>query len=174
MPIAREYESYRAEAGRAVPVPGGRLEVRERHQIATFQDFCNDCGNCDTFCPEDGGPYLEKPRFFGTLADYRRHRELDGFCVERGEGRVVMWGRIGSVEHRLELDRAADRAVFTDGLVTLELRHRERATVGTSAAPGTPPGHTLDVGAYLKMAAILDGVLDPRRVNPVNAANVGG
>ena len=71
-PFAREYESYRVEGGRAVPVAGGRFEVRERHQIATFQDFCNDCGNCDTFCPEDGGPYLEKPRFFGSLDAWRR------------------------------------------------------------------------------------------------------
>jgi putative selenate reductase len=173
-PVAIEYENYRVENGRAVAVEGGRFEVRERHQIATFQDFCNDCGNCDTFCPEDGGPYLEKPRFFGTLAQFRQRPELDGFCVERGEGRVVMWGRIERVEHRLEVDRAADRAVFTDGLLTLELRHRDRATVGTSTEPGTPPGHTLDVGAYLKMAVILDGVLDPRRANPVNAASVGG
>ena len=70
-PLAREYESYRVEGGRAVPVAGGRFEARERHQIANFQDFCNDCGNCDTFCPEDGGPYLEKPRFFGSLAAWR-------------------------------------------------------------------------------------------------------
>jgi hypothetical protein len=53
--------------------------------------------------------------------------------------------------------------------VTLELRHRERTPVGASIAPGTPEGHTLDVGVYLRMAVLLDGVLDPRRVNPVNA-----
>ncbi|MGE5127773.1 MAG: 4Fe-4S dicluster domain-containing protein, partial [Betaproteobacteria bacterium] len=109
-PLATAYRNYRVEGGQAIAVGGGRFEVRERHQIATFQDFCNDCGNCDTFCPEDGGPYLEKPRFFGTLADFRRRQDLDGFCVERSEGPVVMWGRIGRVEHRLEVDRAADRA----------------------------------------------------------------
>ena len=81
-----------------------------------------------------------------------------------------MWARLGGVEYRLDVDRQADRAVFTDGRVTLELRHRERKPVGASVAPGTPDGHTLDVGAYLKMAVVLDGVLDPRRANPVNAA----
>jgi putative selenate reductase len=168
-PFAREYESYRVSGGRAVPVPGGRLEVRERHQIATFQDFCNDCGNCDTFCPEDGGPYLEKPRFFGSLAAWRRLAGRDGFHVERREGGDVMHGRLGGVEYRLDVDRETDQAVFTDGRVTLELRHRERRPVGASVAPGTPDGHTLDVGVYLRMAALLDGVLDPRRCNPVNA-----
>ena len=167
---AREYESYRVEGGRAVPVAGGRFEVRERHQIGTFQDFCNDCGNCDTFCPEDGGPYLEKPRFFGSLAAFREQGTLDGFCVESGQGREAMWGRLGGVEYRLDVDRGVDRAVFTDRRVTLELRHAEREPVGASVAPGTPDGHTLDVGAYLRMAVLLDGVLAPRRANPVNAA----
>ncbi|MGB6642819.1 MAG: glutamate synthase, partial [Thermoanaerobaculia bacterium] len=35
----------------------GGLSLQERHQIGNFADFCNDCGNCDIFCPEDGGPY---------------------------------------------------------------------------------------------------------------------
>ena len=80
--------------------------MRERHQIATFQDFCNDCGNCDTFCPEDGGPYLEKPRFFGSLAAWQRQEDRDGFCVLAEDGCDVMWGRIGGVEYRLEVDRS--------------------------------------------------------------------
>ena len=169
-PLVREYESYRVEGGHAVPVAGGRFEVRERHQIGTFQDFCNDCGNCDTFCPEDGGPYLEKPRFFGSLAAWKEQGTRDGFFVEARQERDVMRARLGGVEYRLDVDREADRAVFTDGRVTLELRHRERSAVGASVAPGTPDGHTLDVGAYMKMAVVLDGVLDTRRANPVNAA----
>jgi hypothetical protein len=80
-----------------------------------------------------------------------------------------MWARLRGVTSRLEVDRDADQAVFTDGRLTLELRHRDRTPVGASAAPGTPDGHTLDVGVYLKMAVLLDGVLDPRRANPVNA-----
>jgi putative selenate reductase len=169
-PLVREYESYRAEAGRAVPVPGGRFEVREGHQIATFQDFCNDCGNCDTFCPEDGGPYLEKPRFFGSLDSWRRQLDRDGFFVRTHEGAELIWGRLGGVAYRLEVDLDADQAVFSDGRMTLELRHRDRMPVGVSITPGTPDGHTLDVSVYLKMAVLLDGVLDPRRSNPVNAA----
>ncbi len=171
-PLAREYESYRVVGGRAVPVAGGRFEVRERHQIGTFQDFCNDCGNCDTFCPEDGGPYLEKPRFFGSLAAWRRIADRDGFHVRAGAGGDWMWGRVGGVPYRLEVDREADQAVFTDGSVTVELRHRDRTPVGASVASGAPDGHTLDIGVYLRMAVLLDGVLDPRRANPVNASTL--
>ena len=34
----------------------GKLVLEKKHQIANFADFCNECGNCDIFCPEDGGP----------------------------------------------------------------------------------------------------------------------
>jgi putative selenate reductase len=168
-PLAREYESYRVEHGQAVRIPGGRFEVFERHQIANFQDFCNDCGNCDTFCPEDGGPYLEKPRFFGSLEGWRRASGRDGFCVERRDRRDRLWGRLRGVEYRLDVYRDLDRAVFTDGRLTLELRHRARTPVVASVDKDASDGHTLDVGAYLTMAVLLDGVVDPRHASPLGA-----
>ena len=27
-------------------------------------DFCNECGNCVTFCPTSGEPYRDKPRLY--------------------------------------------------------------------------------------------------------------
>ncbi|MCP3918144.1 MAG: glutamate synthase [bacterium] len=68
----------------------GALAVDKPRQYANFADFCNDCGNCDVFCPEDGGPYLVKPRFFGTRDDWSAQAHLDGFFVARDriEGRI--------------------------------------------------------------------------------------
>jgi hypothetical protein len=148
--------------------PGERFVVGKAHQIATFQDFCNECGNCDTFCPEDGGPYLEKPRFFGSLDAWRRIAR-DGFVVLRQDDVDAVWGRIRGVEYHLEVDRARDRALFTDGAITLELRHSQRRPLSAQARPGAPDGHVLDLAAYLNMALAVDGVLDTRRANPVNA-----
>ena len=139
------------------------------HQIATFQDFCNECGNCDTFCPEDGGPYVEKPRFFGSLDAWRRLDGQDGFFALRADEVDAIWGRIGGVEYHLEVDRLKDRGLFTDGVVKVEVRHTERRPVSATARAGAPEGHTLDFSAYLKTASAVDGVLDPKRANPVNA-----
>ena len=44
--------------------------VERSEQIANFADFCNYCGNCDTFCPEWDGPYLKKPNFFGSRQSF--------------------------------------------------------------------------------------------------------
>jgi formate hydrogenlyase subunit 6/NADH:ubiquinone oxidoreductase subunit I len=34
-----------------------------RYQIVIIDDWCNDCGNCETFCPDNGAPNRVKPRF---------------------------------------------------------------------------------------------------------------
>ncbi len=73
--VWRDGEAWRARTD-------GTLTVTESLQYATFADFCNECGNCDVFCPEDGGPYAIKPRLFGTAADWRRFADRDGFALE--------------------------------------------------------------------------------------------
>jgi putative selenate reductase len=163
------YENYRVRAGAPVAVPGGAFEVKREHQLANFQDFCNDCGNCDTFCPEEGGPYVEKPRFFGSLEAWRRLNDRNGFFVHRADDVDAVWARIRGAEYHLEVDRASDRGLFTDGVVKVEVKHSERRPLSASAGPGAPEGHTLDFSAYLDMALAVDGVLDARRANPVNA-----
>ena len=40
------------------------FEVNQSHQILLIADWCNECGNCNTFCPTSGAPYKEKPHLF--------------------------------------------------------------------------------------------------------------
>ena len=168
-PCKSEYASYQVRAGVVVTAPGGDFEVEKAHQIANYQDFCNECGNCDTFCPEDGGPEMEKPRFFGSMEAWKRLNRRDGFFVIRQEEVDAVWARIGGIEYHLEVDRVRDRALFTDGWIRLESCHSQRRVRSASAGKEAPEGHHLDFGAYLTTAVVVDGVLDTQRANPVNA-----
>lgn len=40
--------------------------VKQGNQIFNIGDFCNECGNCDIFCPTSGAPYKTKPHFYLT------------------------------------------------------------------------------------------------------------
>jgi len=40
------------------------FEINQKHQILHLADWCNECGNCTTFCPTSGSPYKEKPHLF--------------------------------------------------------------------------------------------------------------
>jgi putative selenate reductase len=42
------------------------LRIEQRPQILNIGDYCNECGNCATFCPTSGAPYLDKAKFHLT------------------------------------------------------------------------------------------------------------
>ncbi|MCH7732955.1 MAG: putative selenate reductase subunit YgfK [Candidatus Marinimicrobia bacterium] len=50
----------------------GTFQVEQTHQILNIADFCNECGNCTTFCPTSGDPFKDKPRFFLTEASFKQ------------------------------------------------------------------------------------------------------
>ena len=40
-------------------------------QILHIDAYCNECGNCETFCPYSGGPYKKKFTLFSSEGDFR-------------------------------------------------------------------------------------------------------
>jgi len=73
----------------------GAVAVARPRQIANLADACNDCGHCDVMCPEDGGPYVVKPRFFGSVGAWAASPALDGIALERTHVGVRMHARVG-------------------------------------------------------------------------------
>lgn len=84
-------------------IEDGVLRVAEKHQIAIFSDFCNECGNCDVFCPEDGGPYALKPLLFGSETAFKAAHPADGFFVSTDNGHERVLGRFKGREYRVDL-----------------------------------------------------------------------
>ncbi len=75
--------------------------VSQSVQIANIGDFCNSCGNCDTFCPTSGAPYKVKPRFWIDPAGWRE-AEGDAYHFERSDGALTLSARLGGRLHSLE------------------------------------------------------------------------
>ncbi len=81
--------------GSVVPVGEEReFALQKADQIANFADYCNHCGNCDTFCPEYDGPYLKKPNFYGSRPAFEAGAPHDGFLLERLANGLSLTGRI--------------------------------------------------------------------------------
>ena len=173
----------RTIAYRDLVVRGGRLAPGEErslgwggpkvspHQIACWADACNDCGNCDVFCPEDGGPYIEKPRLFGSLASYLADAPRPGFFVRREDGGPVSArGRWGGREVELVL-RPDGSALFSDGVAELTFGSAEEAGPADARvfALPTPEGHVVPVGHYHTLRALVTGLFAPGAVSWVSA-----
>lgn len=156
------------------------FKIDKEWQIANFGDFCNDCGNCDTFCPEYGGPFIAKPTFFGSVESYEMIADKrDGFVVERdgagAGGTSSIRGRIKGREYRLAVsaaDAASGRATFDDGTVGAVFSSKDHELIEVRPKQSIDAEHTIDVGIYHTLRYLLAGVLDPSRINQVNVALV--
>ena len=71
----------------AIKVPGV-----EMHQIIHVDYMCNECGNCETFCPYDSAPYKEKFTLFHR-AEEMEDSTNDGFAFVDNDGNAIV--RVG-------------------------------------------------------------------------------
>jgi putative selenate reductase len=154
------------------PEPGGGfrreasepMRIEKKHQIANFADFCNECGNCDVFCPEDGGPYVLKPRFFGSYEQWQTLSSHDGFFVQRdGDGDTV-WGRFQSKAYKLTL-RDGQATYSGDGFELLI----PNADGDSQAQPTGRAQGEVDLTYFYIMNWLRRALLDDSGVNYVNA-----
>ncbi len=169
------YQNYRlGPDGSLAPEPGGTLKIGKAHQLANYADFCNDCGNCDVFCPEDGGPYIEKPRFFGSLESYQRYGKANGFYVEYGAEQRSIYGTIGNKAYSLSVDSGSGHARFSDGAVEVDLDLATHQPVsGRRIAPAAGASAAIDMLPYHQLRLLLDAVSRKDRLNYVNVTAIG-
>lgn len=77
------------EGGQAVVCGQELFTLAQARQILHIDDFCNECGNCATFCVHQGRPYLDKPRLFLQAEDYNQETDnafyLAGHTLRRRE-----------------------------------------------------------------------------------------
>ncbi len=76
------------------------IDVRERNdlfdhpfQIVHLDAFCNECGNCATFCPHQGSPYRDKLTLFSLEQDFLSSTN-SGFFVNGDQVQVRENGEI--------------------------------------------------------------------------------
>ena len=153
-----------------MPVAGGfRMErvgvlpSTKPRQIANFADACNDCGNCDVMCPEDGGPYVLKPRFFGSAAAFARPPLRDGFALEATPSGLRMHGRLDGRAYVVESGGA--RLRYRGDGFDLALDPADPAATAEGHADGP-----VDLAPLRIMELLRAGVTAPGAVNYVSAA----
>ena len=152
-------------------------------QLATFADACNDCGNCDVFCPEDGGPNLEKPRFFGSIQSWLNAAPLPGFVVTREQDDLVIRGRFSAGGFTLRHTDGSPIGQFSAAGASVTMDWTTHQVVSAECAgPTAAVAATLndvtgvravDLAHYMTLRVLLDAVSRTTRVNFVTAALAG-
>ncbi len=167
-PLEVEYVNYRIGPDGVEEIPGGVLKIAVSHQIANYADFCNECGNCDVFCPEHGGPYIKKPRFFGSRESWEQLSGHNGFWIEKREHALVLYGRIEDKVYALRVDAMHSHAHFLGEALVVQLAWPALTVIDVENCEPELVGHVLDMKICYQMAALLKGVLDDQMSNYVN------
>ena len=63
------------------------------YQILHLDAYCNECGNCATFCPHEGRPYKDKLTLFSLREDFQESGN-SGFYVENDEILIRLDGKV--------------------------------------------------------------------------------
>ena len=76
---------YALEVKNGTPamVQKSAMKITQEPQIINVRDFCNECGNCDSFCPTSGAPYKTKPKFNLTKESF--DAEKKGYMLENNK-----------------------------------------------------------------------------------------
>jgi putative selenate reductase len=155
--------TYRTEPLRAglpsVTVSGDGAEVGESRpytvgqhlQVAVLTDFCNECGNCATFCPTSGAPYRDKPRLYLDRADFEAE-DGNAFMVFRDGDAWSMESRLAGETHRIDL---GEDLTYTTPTAVLTL---DPSTWRVTEATPVNGGGAVDLKGAADMYVLLEGL----------------
>jgi putative selenate reductase len=71
------------------------VTIDKKVQILNIGDFCNECGNCTTFCPTNGAPFIDKPKFY--LSEVAYEVEKSGYLLSNQKIRSKLNGKESSL-----------------------------------------------------------------------------
>jgi len=78
------------------------FEIKQKYQILNIANFCNECGNCSTFCPTSRAPYKDKPKFYLTISSFNEAEE-GYYLAKLGDRKNLIFKQKGEIKTLTEI-----------------------------------------------------------------------
>lgn len=105
------------------PINDRTYKIEKNQQIGNIAEFCNDCGNCETFCPEIGAPFKVKPRFYINYENFNSQEAWYGFHFI---SRNSILSKVNGVVTKLEYNSDKKIYIYSNGQVTIYLNESNK------------------------------------------------
>jgi putative selenate reductase len=162
-PLALTVPHLVVRDGRVVTERTTSFRVEQRFQVLVLSDFCNECGNCVTFCPTAGRPWRDKPRLYLDRGEFEAQSD-NAFRLFHDHHTWWLQARWAGQTHEVELNH--DLRYRAPGW-RLELEAKSFALRKAQVEPGVVDGRSLSLENCARMYALLRGVRDSSAFLPM-------
>ena len=142
--------------------PGAGFSIGKEHQLAVFEAACNECSNCEVYCPEQGAPFRVKERFFASPEALAAATD-DGFAWRRD----TLHARVDGLLLRFRPEPEHNRATASGEGFHLKLRWEPFELL---EAHLTGDGLALDTAALWRLRTVWESVYRAERPNMARLA----
>ncbi|MBE0663907.1 MAG: putative selenate reductase subunit YgfK [Bacteroidales bacterium] len=129
------------------------FEVKQQRQILHIADWCNNCGNCNTFCPSADAPYKVKPHLF--LNNEAFESEDEGFWLEHANGKRILHSK--SKGKLTKFTREEGRLIYEFGNNRIVLDENKMEVIDYEI--NSFEEAEIELSKFAEMAIILSGVI---------------
>ena len=133
----------------------GLTMLRQSWQVLNIGDFCNECGNCEAFCPSAGAPYKVKQRVHVSEASFKA--DANGIMA-LGDG-----GFVGKRDNApWSLRQQADGWLYEDERLTALLDAETLAAKRAELKKGAGSANLGDVAQTVILCDLFRGAMPPK------------
>jgi putative selenate reductase len=125
------------------------VRIEQNTQVMNIADYCNECGNCATFCPTSGAPYKDKAKLHISKQSFD-HSDV-GFHFTTADQLLWKDGRRNGT-----LTRTAQGLIFESN--EIKARIDSGSYVAEVLELKTESDHLLDTRTMLEMAVLYQHV----------------
>ena len=130
-------------------VNDGYFSIDQEPQILHIADWCNECGNCNTFCPTSNAPYKIKPHLYLN----REAFEKDDDCYFL-ENQTLFYHMEGKI---LTLEEKKNRYVYT---VNKNMVHLDKINFSIIDIKTHESKTEIDLRKAVEMRVVFEGTKD--------------
>jgi len=97
------------------------LKIEQKYQVLNIANFCNECGNCTTFCPTMGSPFRDKPRICLTKKSFDQTE--NAYLLKRNGATTTLLHHNNDIVIKLEKDSIQYTCSTEDIIINFDLNH---------------------------------------------------
>lgn len=151
-PQTIEMQKLQIENGTYTLLPDQNFTINQKQQILNIADFCNECGNCATFCPTAGEPFKDKPHVYLSQESFSDNNE--GYFLEYLQKEYVLQYKNGN--ESVTLKESDSHFLFCTQALDISFTKNDFSILNINLKEKTP--QTLSLKKAAEMRFILEGM----------------